>query len=121
MVNKNTPQQRLKDTATREPRTRRASELKDIVRALPHFTEDELQQIPVVRAGSRLKSGATYLDLRAPRGREFSAPVEAYVGRDACYVAKSDVAPPLWDRLLRVPSRGTSDERAADSQPMQRR
>jgi hypothetical protein len=82
-----------------EPRTRPASELKDLVRALPSFSSDELRQIPVVVPGSRLRPEATYLDLRQPSRGAFSAPDESYAGKDAWYVAKTDVAPPLWNRL----------------------
>lgn len=82
-----------------EPRTRPASELKELVRALAGFSSDELRQIPVVVPGSRLKPEATYLDLRAPDRGEFSAPDESYAGKDAWFVAKADVAPPLWNRL----------------------
>jgi hypothetical protein len=77
---------------------------------LPSFTDDELRQIPVVQAGSRLMPGATYLDLRALRGREFSAPVEAYAGLDGWYVAKVDVAPALWNRLLDGPRTPSAPE-----------
>jgi hypothetical protein len=82
-----------------EPRTRPASELKELVRALTGFNNDELRQIPVVVPGSRLKPEATYLNLREPARGSFSAPDESYAGKDAWYVAKADVAPLLWNRL----------------------
>jgi hypothetical protein len=82
-----------------EPRTRPASELKDVVRALSSFSSDELRQIPVVVPGSRLRPEATYLDLKQPGRGPFSAPDESYAGKDSWYVLKADVAPPLWNRL----------------------
>jgi hypothetical protein len=82
-----------------EPRTRPASELKDVVRALVGFSSDELRQIPVVVPGSRLRPHSTYLDLRQPARGAFSASDESYAGQDACYVPKAEVAPPLWNRL----------------------
>jgi hypothetical protein len=87
-------------SAAVEPRTRPASELKELVRALPDFSSDELRQIPVVVPGSRLKPRAKYLDLREPGRGEFSAPDESYAGKDAWFVPKTGVAPPLWNRLL---------------------
>lgn len=84
----------------RAPRTRPASELADIVHALSGFTAEELAHVPVVEPGSRLTSCATYLDLGALRGGSFSAPIEAYAGTEARYVAQADVAPALWERLL---------------------
>lgn len=50
----------------RAPRTRPAVELEEITRALPGFTIEELREIPVLRAGSRLVPGAAYLDLSKP-------------------------------------------------------
>lgn len=94
-----------------EPRTRPASEVKDIAAALPDFTSDELRQIPVVRPGARLKPGATYVDLRAVQRGTFAAPVEAYAGQDAWYVAKMDVAPPLWERLFQERTAALPDGR----------
>jgi hypothetical protein len=86
-------------TGASEPRTRPASELKDLVRALVGFSSDELRQIRVVVPGSRLKPQATYLDLREPGRGAFAAPDESYAGKDAWYVPKAEVAPPLWNRL----------------------
>jgi hypothetical protein len=82
-----------------EPRTRPASELKEVVRALSGFTSDELRQIRVVVPGSRLAPGATYLDLRRFDRAPFAAADESYAGKDAWYVAKIDTPPPLWKRL----------------------
>jgi hypothetical protein len=93
-----------------EPRTRPASELKDLVRALVGFNSDELRQIRVVVPGARLKPEATYLDLRDVARGPFSAPDESYAGKDAWFVPKADVAPPLWNRL-REPGAVKSAER----------
>src|SRR5688500_15087740 len=56
-----------------EPRARPAAELKDVVRTLSGFSSDELRQIRVVVAGSRLVPGATYLDLRRSDRKPFAA------------------------------------------------
>lgn len=90
-----------------EPKTRPASELKDVVRVLHGFTSDELRQIRVVVPGSRLAPGATYLDLREPSRGAFVAPEESYAGKDAWFVPKTEVIPPLWNRLLRTEGAGS--------------
>jgi hypothetical protein len=90
-----------------EPKTRPASELKDLVRVLRDFTSDELRQIRVVVPGSRLAPGATYLDVRAPSGGPFVAPEESHAGKDSWFVPKADVTPPLWNRLLRTEGAGS--------------
>jgi hypothetical protein len=82
-----------------EPRTRPASELKEVVRAISGFSNDELRQIRVVVPGSRLAPGATYLDLRRFDRQPFAAADESYAGKDTWYVAKTDTPPPLWKRL----------------------
>lgn len=111
-LNPNIEAVRTRGTAgATEPKTRPASELKDVVRALPGFTSDELRQIPVIEPGSRLKPQAVYVDLRQVGRGAFAAPDQSYAGKDAWYVAKADVAPPLWNRLLRDPGAVTSPER----------
>lgn len=90
-----------------EPKTRPASELKDLVRVLRGVTSDELRQIRVVAPGSRLAPGATYLDLRAPSQGPFVAPDESHAGKDAWFGPKTDVTPPLWNRLLRTEGAGS--------------
>jgi hypothetical protein len=83
-----------------EPKMRPASELKRMIRALHGFTMDELEHVPVVEPGSRLKPGAVYLDLGGSQRRPFMAADESYAGEDSLCVAKSAVAYPLWNRLL---------------------
>jgi hypothetical protein len=47
------------------------------------------------------------LDVRAPSGGAFVAPDESYAGKDAWLVPKTDVTPPLWNRLLRTEGAGS--------------
>jgi hypothetical protein len=79
---------------------RTAHELKDVHARLRRMRDDDLKQIPIVPAGSRLEQGATYLDLRA----EYPAPFTATGGIEAeggtAYVAKSEVDYQLWNLLL---------------------
>lgn len=87
-----------------KPITRSAAEVEGVAGTLGHLSSDELQSLPVVCAGERLIPGAVYLDLRALRAGTFSAPVEAYTGEHAWYVARADVEPRIWNRLLLLAS-----------------
>jgi hypothetical protein len=92
---------------------RTAYDLKAAHRRLEGFTDDELKQIPVLPEGTRLAQGATYVDLRAPERREFTATGDMEAGRDNWYVPKSEVDYQLWNRLIGVrnPERlGTAGE-----------
>jgi hypothetical protein len=79
-----------------------AYDLKGLHRRLDEFTDDELQRIPVLPAGSRLEQGATYLDLGESHPREFTATAGMEAGPDNRYVPKTEVGYPLWNRLLGV-------------------
>ena len=89
-----------------------AYDLKDIHRQLHDLPDDDLKQIPVVPAGSRLEQGATYIDLARPERWEFTARGGMVAGPEHCYVLKTEVDFELWNRLLGVenPQRtGTRD------------
>jgi hypothetical protein len=88
--------------AATAPATRPASEIKDVVRTLEDFTRDELEHVPVIEPGARLRPRAVYVDLADPKRRPFRALNEAFASEDAFYVAKKDVARPFWNRLLRL-------------------
>jgi hypothetical protein len=84
-----------------------AYEVKDLHRRLRDtFTDDELKRIPVLRAGARLEQGATYLDLRRPDAREFTARGDETAGPENWYVLKSSVGYAVWNRLLTVVGAG---------------
>jgi hypothetical protein len=82
-----------------QPRTRPASELKRLTRALDGFTMDELAQIPVIEPGSRLAVGSVYIDLQDRERREFQVHGETVASAETAYVPKSEVPYPLWNRL----------------------
>jgi hypothetical protein len=97
-------------TATsRQPRTRPASELKSSTRALQDFTVDELRQIPIVEPGSHLRHGAVYIDLADAARGEFRVVTDVIASQDNAFVAKHDVAYPLWNRLLESRARVERD------------
>lgn len=97
-------------TATsRQPRTRPASEIKSVSRALQEFTLDELRQIPIAEPGSHLRHGGVYIDLSDPERGEFRVVSDVIAGQDNAFVAKHDVAYPLWNRLLESHARVERD------------
>jgi len=87
------------------PRT--AYDAKEAHRLLVDFTDDQLKQIPVLPAGSRLEQDATYIDLADPDRKEFKATSDMEAGPDSLLVPKSEVDYQLWNRLRGVtdPSR----------------
>lgn len=87
-----------------------AHDLKDLHARLPDYTNDELKQIPVLAPGSRLKQGATYINLRDPGRQEFTATGGMTVGEHDWIVPKTEVAYPLWNRLLGVQNPERLDE-----------
>ena len=66
------------------------------------FSEDELKQIPILPSGSRLRQGATYVDLRDPSRHEFTALGNTEAGPGNRYVAKDSVDYVIWNRLIGV-------------------
>jgi hypothetical protein len=75
---------------------------KDLHRRLREFTRELLRQIPVLPEGSRLEHGATYIDLRNPIPREFTAIGDLVAGPANRYVPKDQVDDRRWSRLLGV-------------------
>jgi hypothetical protein len=82
------------------PRT--AFDVKEVHRQLMGWTDDDLKQIPILPAGSRLEQGATYVDLRDPTRRELTATGEMRVPPLGLYVPKTEVHYQMWNRLLGV-------------------
>ena len=96
-----------------ETDARTAYDVKAAHRRLHDLTDAELKQIPILPRGSRLEQGATYLDLRDPEPREFTATGDMEAGPGNWYVPKSAVDHQLWNRLIGVehPERlGLADE-----------
>lgn len=77
-----------------------ASERKDLVDSLVEFNKNELDQIPLVRAGARLKRNATYLDIRIRGERPFTATGDMFAPEGRCIVPKAETPDDLWKRLL---------------------
>jgi hypothetical protein len=79
--------------------SRTAYDVKEARLQLVGWTDDELRQIPLMPVGARLQPGATYVDLREPARREFTATDDMQVPIDAMYVPKSEVDYRAWNRL----------------------
>ena len=79
-----------------------ASEMKDLVTRLQDFTMDELREIPVVRAGTRLLQNATYVDLRDPSRPVFTATGDMSATANNWFVPKSETPYQYWNRLIGI-------------------
>jgi hypothetical protein len=80
-----------------------AFDVKEAHRALRgDFADDELRQIPILADGQRLEQGATYLNIRDPRRREFTALGGMQAESDCWYVPKDAVPYSIWNRLTGV-------------------
>jgi hypothetical protein len=91
-----------------------ARDVKEVHRALGgDFADDELDGIPVLPAGRRLEQGATYVDLRDPERREFTARAGMEAGGGHWFVPKDQVPYSVWNRLIGV----TEPERIAERRP----
>ncbi len=77
-----------------------------------------MKQIPIVPEGTRLKQGATYLDLHAEHPQSFTARANMVAGPDNWYVPKTDVTYPPWNYLIgvREPARLDATQEAIDEQ-----
>jgi hypothetical protein len=95
------------------PRT--AFDIKEAYDLLEGFTDDDLKQIVVLPAGSRLEAGATYLDLRDPYRRPFTGRSEMEAEPENLYVPKSEVDYVLWNRLTGVTDPERLDQRAGSA------
>ena len=88
-----------------------AYEVKEIHRQFHGSSDDELKRVPIVPRGSRLKQGATYVDLQDPQLREFTATADMTAHEQRWYVAKSEVDYQLWNRLIGI----TNDKRLGEA------
>ena len=79
-----------------------AFDLKALHQILPELTDDELRQIPILSAGTRLEQGATYLLLGNDAREQIRAMGSMEVPADRYVVPKDRVPYPLWNRLLGV-------------------
>jgi hypothetical protein len=84
----------------REVPLRTAYDVKVAHRALDDFTDDELRQVPILEAGSRLQQGATYVDLVDASRESFRATGDMIARETNLYVPKDRVPYALWSRII---------------------
>lgn len=77
------------------------SDIKEAHERLPRFSADELRRIPVLRPGSRLEQGCTYVDLAGDR-RPFTATGDMTARPGSWLVRKQKIEYTLWNRLLGI-------------------
>ena len=82
------------------PGYRTAYDMKDVHDRLRNLNDDELRRIPIVPEGTRLRQGATYVDLSLDRPREFTATAEMISAREQRLASKDDVDHELWNTLV---------------------
>lgn len=87
-----------------------AYEIKELHSLLEDYTSDELKQIPVLPSESRLKQGATYINLKDPAREEFTAMGNMEAEPNGWYVPKTEVDYQLWNRLTGVQNPERLDE-----------
>ena len=81
---------------------RTAYDIEELRNKLSDFDEDELQRIPVLKPGSRLKQGATYINLNDPKREEYTGMADMSADETNFIVPKSEVGYQLWNRLTGV-------------------
>ena len=77
-------------------------DMKDLHGRYRDWSDDDLRQVPVLSAGTRLEQGATYIDLNEPSPREFTATGDMQAAASQRVVAKSSVPYEIWNRLLEI-------------------
>jgi len=77
-----------------------AHDAKDATRILADFNMDELRQIPLLTAGTRLKQGAAYGDICDPNRRPFVVEGAQIAEVDQMLVPKAETPYELWNRLI---------------------
>ena len=98
---------------------RTAADIEVLVGRLNGFSRDELSQIPIVSAATKLKQGAVYLDMRIPAAVPFTATADITATEMNYYAPKAEVPYELWNRLvaaLGAGNDGRSIERRAREQ-----
>ncbi len=90
---------------------RTAYDIKELHDAIAGVSDEELKDVPVLVEGTRLRQGATYIDLQTPDRQEFTATGNIEAGRDNWFVPKSEVDYQIWNKLIGV----TNPERRGEA------
>ena len=81
---------------------RTADDIDELHSKLEGFTNAELKQIPILKPGTRLQQGATYINLNDPKREEYAGMGDMSVEANNYIVPKSRVGYQLWNRLIGV-------------------
>lgn len=81
-----------------------AFDMKEIHELLPNLNNDELKRIVIMPEGSKLKQGATYIDLRHGDRGEFKVerPEEVGPPNFNLFIPKSETDYEVWNKLRGV-------------------
>lgn len=88
---------------------------KEIVRAYPQLSNDELKRLIILPEGTALEQGATYYDLKDRSRGEFTAANGNSAGAENWYIAKSQVDYPLWNRIIGVDNPDRLDQPSGEA------
>ena len=91
-----------------------ADEIKSMHTILADLTDDELKNITILPAGTRLEQGAKYIDLRHLEQGEFVARSNMVADVDNAYVPKKETDYLLWNRLNQVETPVRLDETSSE-------
>ena len=87
-----------------------ADEIKGMHTILADLTDDELKNITILPAGTRLEQGAKYIDLRNLERGEFVARSNMVADEGNAFVPKKETDYLLWNRLNQVGTPARLDE-----------
>ena len=79
-----------------------AAEIDELRSRLQGYSDDELQRIPVLKSGTRLKQGATYINLKDPARNEYTGMANHSAMEDDYIIPKAEISYELWNRLTAV-------------------
>jgi hypothetical protein len=95
---------------------RTAADIDVLAGRLNGFTRDELSEIPIVSAGTKLKQGAVYLDMRIPAPVPFTATADITATEMNFYAPKAEISYELWNRLVEALGPATMGEGSKEEQ-----
>ena len=95
---------------------RTAADVDVLAGRLTELPRDELLQIPIVPAGTKLKQGAVYLDMRIPSPVPFTATANITATEMNYYAPKAEIPYELWNRLVATMGPATMGEGSKEEQ-----
>jgi hypothetical protein len=95
---------------------RTAADIDVLAGRLNGFTRDELSEIPIVPAETKLKQGAVYLDMRIPAPVPFTATADITATEMNFYAPKAEISYELWNRLVEALGPATMGEGSKEEQ-----